>query len=226
MTTLLKLVPEGFYQGAEELSGSAMSPNASIGERKQVLHVFKNGGIIVHPTETFYGLGVDPFNEVAIEKLFTLKGREADKPISILVKDKKMLLEVVEEIPSSAEILIKRFWPGPLTIIFKAKKTIPSILTGNTGHIAVRISSNPITQKLLEIIDSPITTTSANPSGKKSPVTAEEVAGYFGDKIDLIIDGGLLSGKLGSTIVDVTEGELKIVREGEIPVKAIAIIGR
>ena len=197
---------------AEMLSGS---------EWKQVRDIFKEGGMIAYPTETFYGIGVDPFNKNAVNKLFKLKGRDPDKPISILIKDKKMLLEVVEEIPSSAEILRKKFWPGPLTIIFKAKKIIPSVITGNTGKIAVRISSNPITQKLLEIIDSPITTTSANPSGKKSPVTAGEVADYFGDKIDLIIDGSLLSGKLGSTIVDATEEKLKVIREGEIPVKTV-----
>lgn len=188
---------------------------------KQVLDVFKRGGVIAYPTETFYGLGVDPFNESAIEKLFALKGRETDKPISILVKDKKMLTEVAEEIPLSAEILIKKFWPGPLTIIFKAKKIIPSLITGSTGKIGVRISSNPITQKLLEAIDAPITATSANPSGEKSPVTAREVMDYFENEVDLILDGGTLFGRLGSTIVDVTEGDLKVIREGEIPLKTV-----
>src|SRR3990167_9776167 len=200
MTTLLK---------AETLSGS---------DWKRVRDIFKKGGIIAYPTETFYGLGVDPFNEAAIKKLFELKGRGSDKPVSILIKDKKMLLEVAEEIPLLAEKLIKKFWPGPLTIIFKAKKSIPSLLTGGTGKIGVRISSNPITQKLLEEIDSPITATSANPSGKKSPVTAKEVMDYFGDKIDLVLDGGVLYGKLGSTVIDVTEGELTVIREGEISI--------
>lgn len=190
-------------------------------EWKQISDVFKKGGIIAYPTETFYGLGVDPFNETAAKKLFALKGRDFDKPVSILVKDKNMLIAVVEEIPPAAERLIKKFWPGPLTIIFKAKKTIPALITGNTGKIGIRISCNTVTQKLLEEIDSPITTTSANPSGKKSPVTAKEVTDCFGDKIDLVIDGGVLSGKLGSTIVDVTEGELKILRQGEIPVKTV-----
>ena len=192
---------------------------------KQILDVFKKGGIIAYPTETFYGLGADPFNESAVKKLFQLKGRGFDKPVSILIKDKNMLLTVVEEIPPAAEKLIKKFWPGPLTIIFKAKKIVPSVLTGYTGKIGVRISSNPITQKLLGTIDSPITTTSANPSGKKSPVTTKEVKDYFGDKIDLIIDGGLLSGKLGSTIVDVTERELRVIREGEIYIKQLRNAG-
>ncbi|MBI5327416.1 MAG: threonylcarbamoyl-AMP synthase [Deltaproteobacteria bacterium] len=188
---------------------------------KQVQDVFRKGGLVAYPTETFYGLGVDPFNKTAVKKLFTLKGREADKPISILVKDKNMLAEIAEEIPSAAEKLIKKFWPGPLTIIFNARKSIHEILTAGTGKVGVRISSNPVTQKLLEAIDSPITTTSANPSGKKSPLTAREVTDYFGDKVDLIIDGGKLYGKLGSTIVDVTEGDLKVIREGELPVTVI-----
>jgi|SRR3972149_2599708 len=204
MTILLK---------TEMLSGSGW---------KRVRDIFKKSGMIAYPTETFYGLGVDPFNEIAIKKLFALKGREFDKPVSILIKDKKMLLTVVEEISPLAEKLIKKFWPGPLTIIFKAKKSIPSILTGGTGKIGVRISNNPIAQKLLEEIDSPITTTSANPSGEKSPVTANKVMGYFGNKIDLILDGGMLYGKLGSTVVDVTEGELIVIREGEISVEAIS----
>lgn len=204
MTTLLK---------AEILSGS---------DWKRVSDVFKKGGMIAYPTETFYGLGVDPFNEIAIKKLFALKGRDFDKPVSILIKDKKMLLTVVEAISPLVEILIKKFWPGPLTIIFKAKKSIPSLLTGGTGKIGVRISNNPITQRLLEEIDSPITTTSANPSGEKSPVTANEVMGYFGNKADLILDGGMLYGKLGSTIVDVTEGELAVIREGDISTKMVA----
>ena len=204
MTILLK---------TEMLSGSGW---------KRVRDIFKKSGMIAYPTETFYGLGVDPFNEIAIKKLFALKGRDFDKPVSILIKDKKMLLTVVEEISPLAEILIKKFWPGPLTIIFKAKKSIPSILTGGTGKIGVRISNNPIAQKLLEEIDSPITTTSANPSGEKSPVTANKVMGYFGNKIDLILDGGMLYGKLGSTVVDVTEGELIVIREGEISVEAIS----
>ena len=203
MTILLK---------TEMLSGSGW---------KRVRDIFKKSGMIAYPTETFYGLGVDPFNEIAIKKLFALKGRDFDKPVSILIKDKKMLLTVVEAISPLAEVLIKKFWPGPLTIIFKAKKSIPSILTGGTGKIGVRISNNPIAQKLLEEIDSPITTTSANPSGEKSPVTANKVMGYFGNKIDLILDGGMLYGKLGSTVIDVTEGELTVIREGEISIKQL-----
>lgn len=192
---------------------------------KKAKAVLKNGGIIAYPTETFYGLGVDPFNKDALKKLFELKGRGFDKPVSVLVKDKDALCGIAEEIPPAAKKLIKIFWPGPLTIVFKAKKGIPKILTANKGKIGVRVSSSPIAKKLLDMLDAPITATSANPSGKKSPITAQEVERYFGDKLDMIIDHGKLEGKLGSTIVDVTEGGIKILRHGEIQEEQLIKIG-
>ncbi|MCP3676078.1 MAG: threonylcarbamoyl-AMP synthase [Deltaproteobacteria bacterium] len=191
----------------------AASP-AALAKAKEVV---AQGGIIAYPTETFYGLGADPYNEDAVKRLFELKGRGFDKPISILVKDEIMLQQVVAGIPSAAEELIMRFWPGPLTIIFQAPLALPPLLTAGTGKIGVRVSSNPSTQTLLETIDRPITTTSANPAGKVSPVTAEEGVSYFDNNLDLILDGGQLPGRLGSTIVDVTGGNVVVLREGEIP---------
>ncbi len=191
----------------------ADSPEALVKAR----NIIRSGGIIAYPTETFYGLGVDPYNEEAIKRLFALKRRTSDKPVSILVRDTKMLAHVVMEAPPAAEGLIKRFWPGPLTILFRSTSRIPPILTGGTGKIGVRIAGNPQTMKLLEVVDLPITTTSANPSGSKPPLTAKEVANYFDGHVELIMDGGRLSGELGSTVVDITEGGLEIIREGEIP---------
>ena len=191
----------------------ADSPEA-LAKAKEIV---AQGGIIAYPTETFYGLGADPYNKDAVKRLFELKGRGFDKPISILVKDEAALQQVVTTVPAAAEELIRRFWPGPLTIIFRASPQLPTLLTAGTGKIGVRISGNPITQKLLDTIDRPLTTTSANPSGKMSPVTAEEIASYFDDNLDLILDGGELPGRLGSTVVDVTGGKVVIVREGEIP---------
>jgi L-threonylcarbamoyladenylate synthase len=195
----------------------ADSPEA-LAKAKEII---EQGGIIAYPTETFYGLGVDPYNEDAVKRLFHLKGRGFDKPVSILVKDKAMLRQVVTAIPPAAENLIRRFWPGPLTIIFQASSQLPALLTAGTGKIGVRISGNPITQKLLDTIDRPLTTTSANPSGRMSSVTAEEVAGYFDNNLDLILDGGELPGRLGSTVVDVTGDGVLVVRQGEIPTEKI-----
>lgn len=190
---------------------------------KKAKMILEKGGIIAYPTETFYALGVNPFNTDALKKLFKIKGRSTDKPVSILIRNENELNDIVEDIPDIAKGIIKRFWPGPLTIVFKAKGNIHDMLTAFTGKIAVRVSSNPIAKRLLDILEMPITTTSANPSGGKSPVNAEDVERYFGSRLDMIIDGGVMAGKLGSTIVDVTDKHLRCVREGDIPFKSLEL---
>ncbi len=187
----------------------------------KALDAFKSGGIIAYPTETFYGLGVDPFNREAVKKLFILKGRSPKNPFSIIIKDREMLNGLAAEVPPLAEGLIKRFWPGPLTIIFRALPIVPPELIGDTGKIAVRVSSSPIAQKLVEALNSPITATSANPSGKNPPVTAASVVDYFNGSIDILIDGGTLGGRAGSTIVDIMDNRIEIIREGEIPAREL-----
>lgn len=182
---------------------------------------FRRGGIIAYPTETFYGLGVDPFNKDAIASLFKLKGRSEASPVSIIIKDNEYLDKVAEEVPPVGKKLIEKFWPGPLTIIFKAKSSIPPELISHTGKIGVRVSSNPVCRKLVETIGSAITATSANPSGERPPVEAKEVLDYFNGSIDILIDGGKLAGRSGSTIVDITGKKAEIIREGEIPSEEI-----
>ncbi len=177
---------------------------------------FMAGGIIAYPTETFYGLGVNPFDEKAIKRLFDLKGRQDKSPIAVIAGDLGMLSMLTDNIPPLAERLIKRFWPGPLTILFKAKGIIPAELIAGTGKIGVRVSSNTVAMRLLEAINSPITATSANPTGKPPALCAKDVISYFNGGIDVLIDGGRLFGQKGSTIVDATEDMPKIIREGEI----------
>lgn len=191
-----------------------LSVSSALGE---AVEVFKTGGVIAYPTETFYGLCVDPFNKKAIERLFSLKGREAKAPVSVIVRDEEMLASVVASVPSIAHKLMEKFWPGPLTIIFEAGENVPPELISHTGKIAVRVSSSPVAAKLTEIFNSPITATSANPSGKPPAATAEEVIAYFNGSVDLLIDGGKVPGEAASTIVDVTGGEIRIIRVGVIP---------
>lgn len=162
----------------------------------KALEVFRTGGVIAYPTETFYGLGIDPFNIEAVKRLFLLKGRPAKSPISLIIKDRLMLTELVQGVPPVAERLIKKFWPGPLTIILRAKAGLPAELLANTGKVGVRISSNPVAQRLVEELNSPITATSANPSGKEPPRSSSEVIEYFNGSIDMLIDGGVLTGQL------------------------------
>lgn len=187
----------------------------------EALRAFKGGGVIAYPTETFYGLCVDPFNKEAVEKLFTLKGRSPKSPISVIISDVSMLNEIAAGVTPSADALMKRFWPGPLTIIFKASSKVPPELLGSTGKIGVRVSGSPVARRLSETLSSPITATSANPTGKSPPNSPEEVIGYFNGTIDILIDGGRLPGRSGSTVVDASGEGIRIVREGEVPTEDI-----
>lgn len=188
---------------------------------EEAREVFKRGGVIAYPTETFYGLCVDPFNRAAVERLFTLKGRLAGSPVSVIISDISMLEEVAVEVTAASEALMKRFWPGPLTLIFKARPDVPPELLGSTGKIGVRVSSSPVAQRLSKTLSSPITATSANPAGHTPPVSPEEVLSYFNGTIDILIDGGRLPGRLGSTVVDASGDGLKVVRVGEVPIEEI-----
>ena len=173
-------------------------------------------GVVAFPTETLYGLGVNALSEKAIRKVFNIKGRNYEKPIPILIYKKEVLSEFVSNVPEKAENLIKKFWPGGLTIIFEASPKLPSLLTGNTGKIGIRISNNPIAQELIKQADTPITATSANISGQKGCTTALEVYESLGNRVDLILDGGKTKGSLGSTVIDVTCTPIKIIREGVV----------
>ncbi len=187
------------------------------GALDEAARILRQGGVIAYPTETFYGLGVDALNAEAVERLVELKGRPAGMPISIIIKDACVLRTVASVVPPMATGLIKRFWPGPLTIVFKAVDGLPAPLTGPGSTIGVRVSADPTAGRLAAELSAPLTATSANPSGAEPPTTPEEVLSYFDGKLDAIIDGGKLPGKLASTVVDVTGPELKILRAGVIP---------
>lgn len=183
---------------------------------KRALKSLLSGEIIAYPTETFYGLGGNALEEECVKKIFALKGRSYNKPIPILVRDMKMLRGIIEEIPPLAFKLMETFWPGPLTIVMKASRKISPLLTGYSGKIGVRISSNPIARALMEGIDFPLTATSANPSGRRSPTTVQEVLEYLNGQIPLAVDGGKLMGKKGSTVLELDERSFKVIRDGEI----------
>lgn len=188
---------------------------------EEAVEAVKRGGVVAYPTETFYGLGCDPFNPESVKRLFVLKGREIINPVSIIIEDRKALDYVVRVVPSRAEWLMERFWPGPLTIIFEASDRVPQALIGGGHGIGVRISSSPYTQRFISALHAPLTATSANPSGAPPPSTAEEVVGYFGGSLDVVIDGGRLTATAPSTVVDVTGHDIKVLREGAIPVAEI-----
>jgi len=178
--------------------------------------VLLDGGVVACPTESFYGLAVDAGNETAIQKLFSLKERERRNPILLLIPSVESLTECVASVPPPASRLIREFWPGGLTLIFNASEKISPLLTGGAGKIGLRLSSHPVPTSLARALQRPITGTSANPSGRPPCRRSEEVTAYFGDRIDLIIDGGQTHGGLGSTVLDVTCDPPGVVREGMI----------
>jgi L-threonylcarbamoyladenylate synthase len=184
---------------------------------EEVAQVIRGKGVIIYPTETLYGLGGNPFNPEAVKRVYAIKGREKDKPIPFLIKDRQMLETLVEEIPPLGRELMERYWPGPLTLIFRAKPGLPSPLRSKDGTIGLRISSHPIARQIVEAIDAPLTSTSANPAGAEDLTDCQRIAQLFGDQVDLIIDGGQVPG-VGSTVIDLTASPPRVVREGMIKV--------
>ncbi len=177
--------------------------------------VVRGGGVIAFPTETFYGLGVDPFNVPAVQRLYDLKGRSPQtSPILVLIRSRHELQALVSEITSAAERLMQACWPGPLTLVFRAAVPVPSVLTAGTGTIGVRLSAYPDVQRVLEMFGGPLTGTSANRTGQPPVTTAEEVERAFGADVDLILNGGPTPGGLPSTVVDTTVSPPRLIREG------------
>ncbi|WP_051172917.1 L-threonylcarbamoyladenylate synthase [Thermodesulfobacterium hveragerdense] len=172
------------------------------------------------PTETFYGLATDPFSDKALEKLFLLKNRPQHKPILLLIEEREQLYFLVEEIPPIAERLIEKFWPGPLTIVFPAKKNLSDYLTSGTGTIGIRLSSSPIVKAIVKAFGKPITGTSANLSEKPPCSSPEEVIQQL-PGLDFIVDYGYLEATSPSTVVSVVNNQLSLIRAGAIPFKNI-----
>ena len=183
---------------------------------KEAVWLLQQGGLIAFPTETYYGLGVDPFNRQALQRLFTVKQRTTDKAVLVLVEDQTQALQLAQSIPHPLQKLIAAFWPGPLTLVCPARPELPALLTGNTGTIGIRQSSHPLAGRLLRAVADPVTATSANRSGNVPATTATEVEQVFGSEIDLILDGGTTPGGQGSTLVGY-DRELVCLREGKIP---------
>jgi L-threonylcarbamoyladenylate synthase len=175
------------------------------------------GGVVAFPTETFYGLAVNPFVAGGLDNLFALKGRSPDKPVLVLIDELVRLDELVREVPPLYETLMASFWPGPLTLIFPGRPGLPKLLTDGRGTIGIRLSSQPLACRLATACGGVITGTSANPGGAPAASTANEVRAFFPTGLAGILDGGPAPGGLGSTIVAEEGGRLRLIRSGAIP---------
>jgi len=186
---------------------------------EEAVRILKQGGVVVYPTETCYGLGCNALKPKSIKKVYELKQRSADKPLSVLVPNKSVWRSI-SVVNKKAEALADLFWPGPLTILTLKKRIVPDVLTKET--VACRVSSHPVAQKLCEECGFPITTTSANKSGSKNPYSPKQVLEELGDVP--IIDVGVLPRVLPSTIVDATceeSNEVVVLRNGPISAEEI-----
>jgi L-threonylcarbamoyladenylate synthase len=175
------------------------------------------GGIVAFATESFYALGANATSQKAVERLFRVKKRSPDNPVLILISSVDMLSKHVDSLPPRAYQLIEAFWPGGLTLVFKAGPNIPRQLTAGTGKIGIRLSSHPVAAALPHTLGMPVTGTSANISGQPPCRSGEAVEKALGEEVDLILDSGETPGKIGSTILDVTLDPPQILREGMVP---------
>jgi len=192
---------------------SSGDPEGAISEATEIL---LSGGLVAYPTESFYGLAADATDETAIKRLFLAKQRGPGRPVLILIPSVEVLNQYVQHIPPIAQQLIKKFWPGGLTLVFDADPEILPLLTSGTGKIGIRLSSHPVATALTRTIGVPITGTSANISGEPPCRNAEEVRRSLGDGVDLILDGGETKGEVGSTVLDVTVDPPRILRQGMV----------
>jgi len=183
---------------------------------REAVRVLKQGGLIAFPTETYYGLGVNPFNPKALQRLFQIKQRTPDKPVLVLVADQSQVSLLAASIPAHFDRLTRAFWPGSLTLVYPARLYLPALLTGGTDTVGIRQSPHPLARRLLVEYRRPITATSANRSGALPATTAIEVEKIFGTAVDLVLDGGPTPGGQGSTLVG-ENTDVFCIREGKIP---------
>ncbi len=183
--------------------------------------VVRRGGVIAVPSDALYTLVADPLNLYAVRRVFEAKGRDTDRSLPLLVSDLLMAEDLTKEMPARFYLLARHFWPGPLAIIAPASSRVPLKVTGNTGRVAMRQSKSRVANAILERLNQPLISTSANRSGSPTCASGIEVFGSMDGRLDLVLDGGLVTG-LGATTVDVTEPYWRVIKEGAIAEKEIA----
>ena len=184
------------------------------GNIKQAVEILKKGGLVCFPTETVYGLGAALFNERAIRKIYKVKGRARNNPLIVHIADAQQLETLVGKISQDVQKLIKKFWPGPLTIVCKRKAVVPSQVSAGLNTVAVRMPKNPVARKLIRMLGEPIAAPSANRSGRPSPTRYADVVKELGDQVDLVLNEKPSRLGLESTVVDTTRIPFQILRPG------------
>ena len=191
----------------------------------RVVQSLAAGNVAALPTDTFYGLAVDPVNLRAVDRIYEIKTRARHKPLSLLISETAQAYGLARQLDTAFDRLAERFWPGPLTIIVKAGARLPLRVTANTGNLALRVPEAAIARAVVAGLGLPITATSANLSGMPECTSCERVLEQLGDQIPLIVDGGPTARSVPTTIVDLSGGgnSWMILREGAIPTHEIAL---
>lgn len=188
----------------------------------ELVGIMRGGGLVAVPTETVYGLAGNGLEEKAVAEIYEVKGRPEVKPLSLMVHDAASMERYCESVPPQAYTLAKRFWPGPLTIVMKAKPCVPEIVRAGGETVGLRCPDHPLTLELLEKSRVPFAAPSANPSGESSPKNADSVLKYFDGKIDAVLDGGECGIGRESTLIDLSRMPYRILRQGALPADEIA----
>lgn len=183
---------------------------------EETANIIKKGGVVIFPTETVYGIGTNGLNEEAVKKIYNIKNRPINKPISLLVSDIDMVNKVAKDITDLEYKLMEAFFPGPFTIILKKQDIVPNILTSGNDTVGIRMPNNEIARKLVEYAGVPIATSSSNISGEPSRTNINNIMKDFEGKVDYFIDGGESKIGIASTVVQVIDNVPHILRQGSI----------
>lgn len=199
-----------------DASGHVSIVSASQESLRQAAQVIQDGGVVVMPTETVYGLACDAMNDSAVARVFDIKGRPSDNPLIVHVAAFETLKSLAIEIPEEARELAMRFWPGPLTMVLKKRESVPYRTTGGLDSVAVRMPNHPVALELVRLADRPIAAPSANLFSQLSPTRAQDVDPEIVARVPLVLDGGPCDVGLESTVLDLSAEEPQVLRPGGI----------
>lgn len=184
---------------------------------EEIANAIKEGKLIIFPTDTVYGIGTNAYNEEACKKIYEIKGRPSCKPLSILISDISMIEDLVENISPTEQKIIEKFWPGPLTMKFKKRKGIlPDIISAGDEYVRIRLIKNGLIYKIIEKAEVPVVAPSANISGHPTGIKIDNIIKELGGKVDYILDCGDYKSDEPSTIIQVEDEKIVVIREGKI----------
>ncbi|MFW6011074.1 MAG: L-threonylcarbamoyladenylate synthase [Desulfosalsimonas sp.] len=188
---------------------------------RRAAKIIADGGLVIYPTRNLYGLGADAKNRKAVKRVFEIKKRTFKNPVSVLISSRRDVYMYAEDISNTAERIMDRFWPGGITLVFKAKPGLPDILTAGTQTIGIRLPANPAAAALAKAAETPVTATSANLAGNPGPGRISDIDAALIKAADLVLDAGTLEPGTGSTILDVTCDPPGILRHGRVTSQAL-----